>query len=146
MRLALALAAALFLAEPASASTCDERGIAAMSNQAAADAIWAGADLIGYGYVATVETVREQRQSVDMLMTFKGAADRRFDLHVPPGGWAGLRSSGFSPYFILAGREETAFLMLSRTAQGYVPMQCGDLLIARDRMGIIRLLEARARR
>src|ERR1051325_7859759 len=140
VRSALALAAALLLAEPASASTCDERRIAEMSNRAAADGIWAEADAIGFGYVTTVDTLAVERQFVTMVTTLKGAPSRRYALRALREGGYEEAGDGALPR-IRARDDEIRFFAMVNTDAGYNPISCRiHYLLAKDRPGMLRLV------
>jgi hypothetical protein len=135
-------AAALLLAQPARATSCDERAIAVMSVEEAAEMIWERSDVIGFGYVETVDTPEREQQFIDLVVAMKGAS-RSYDyapLRIGRVGWVGPGS-----YRLPARPGEIVFVTLLRTERGYIVPACRSLLLARNGAALIRRLAAMAR-
>jgi hypothetical protein len=136
-------AAALLLAEPVLATSCDEEAIAAMSLDEAAEMIWERSDVIGFGYVSTIDTPERVQQFIDMVVSFKGGTDRRH-------AFAPLRVGRIGHprgvYRLTARPDEVVFVTLFRIEEGYIIPACHHQLLAKDRTGIIRRLAALSQR
>ncbi|MDQ8756242.1 hypothetical protein RCO27_08355 [Sphingosinicella sp. LHD-64] len=114
-----------------------------MSVEEAAESIWSHSDVIGFGYVSTIDNPEQEQQFIDMVLALKGAADRRYDY--APLRRGRIRSVGPGLYRLPARPDEIVFVSLVRTPDGYVIPACRELVFAKDRMAIIRRLVAIAR-
>lgn len=140
----MATVGALSVAAPAGATSCDERRIAAMSLEEAARSLWDGADVIGFGAVSTIGTPEREQQFIDLLVSFKGSAGERLDYAPLRIGRVGAVGPGL--YRLDPGPDGIMFVNLVRTEQGYVVPACSQLVLAKDPVAIIRLLQAMSRR
>jgi hypothetical protein len=132
----------LLFAEPAVATSCDERAIAASSVEAAAESIWANSDVIGFARVESANTAGREQQFVDLLVALKGEAARYpyVPLRIGRTKWMG---PGLTR---LPARDgEILFVTLVRTERGYLVPACQDLVVGKDPTAIIRRLAAIAR-
>lgn len=140
MRVVALGAAALLFAEPVFATTCDEKMIADMSVDEVAQMIWARSEVIGFGYISTVDTPEREQQFIDMAVSLKGAPNQRYafaPLRIGRTGW-----NGPGLYRLQARPDEVVFVTLLRTEQGYITPDCRNQAIAKDRVAIIRRLAA----
>jgi len=133
-----AVATTLFLPQPAIATSCNEDQIAAMSVDEAAEMIWTHSDVIGLGYVSTVDTPEREQQFIDLLVALKGAAGR-YDY--APLRVGRLGSIGPGLYRLDAGKDQIVLVTLVRTGRGYVTPACRmELLLAKGEGPILRRL------
>jgi hypothetical protein len=113
-----------------------------MSIEEAAAMIWERSDVIGFGYVSTVDTPEREQQFIDLVAAMKGSS-RRYDyapLRIGRIGWVGPGS-----HRLPARPGEIVFVTLLRTERGYIVPACRNLLLARKGPALIRRLAAMAR-
>lgn len=123
-------------------ASCDQNSIDRLSIEQAAEEIWSASDVIGFGYVSTVNTPEREQQFIDLVVTIKGPSDGRIP-YVP------LRIGRLAPvgpgyYRIGTNPDQPVLVSLVRTPQGYVAPACRENLLAKDRPAIIRRLIAMA--
>jgi hypothetical protein len=140
----LAAGIALCVAVPAQATSCDDRRIAAMSLEEAAQSLWDGADVVGFGVVSIVDTPEREQQFIEMLVSFKGPTGKRLDYAPLRIGRIGAVGPGL--YRLDPGPDGIMFLTLTKTERGYVVPACSQLVLAKNPAAIIHLLQAIARR
>jgi hypothetical protein len=139
----VALAGLLIGEEPALATSCDDRRIAAMSLEEAAQSIWEHSDVIGFAYVTTVDSPEREQQFMDMVVSLKGPEKVRLAYAPLRVGRVGAMGPGL--YRHDAGPDGIMFLTMVRTERGFVVPACRELVLAKDRPGIIRRLIAMAK-
>lgn len=135
---------ALCVAVPAQATSCDDHRIAAMSLEEAAQSLWNGADVVGFGAVSTVDTPEREQQFIEMLVSFKGRTGKR--LAYAPLRIGRIGAVGPGLYRLDPGPDGIMFLTLTQTERGYVVPACSQLVLAKNPAAIIHLLQAIARR
>jgi hypothetical protein len=135
-------AAALLFATPVLASACDEDAVAARSAEDVAEMIWTRSDVIGFGFVSTVDTPEREQQHIALPVALKGTAGD-YDyapLRIGRLGWIGP-----GLYRLQARPGEIVFITLVRTDRGWVTPDCRSLELAKDPAAIIRRLAEMSR-